>query len=389
MQKKLIALAIAGLASTGAIAETTYSIKGQVNIGIDQYKLGQGTALTAISGTEQRLSDQQSRLVFNAAHTIGGNSKAWVTVDMRTSMDTNQAGTTTYGLTAGNTGVGLMGDWGKLTVGRWELHYNEGAVNELSRVVISQALGTNGMLSQVNGSVVAKGTRSDNVIMYDSANLNGFTGRFAYSTSPRGSEGTAVAPAVAGAAPIPLGNSGGGNAMTGALRYAAGPIKAGVSFYTEDSEDRRANAPNTDQRGTRAYVGYTLPVGLSIGLTLDRSKYSAGTTTVTNPKWAERSAWLVPVKYASGPHGAYFAYGKANSATGTGTVAGADSSAKFTKIGYDYALYKDTNVGVFYTKISNAPAAKYNLFALASGQQTSTLAGQSVSQLYAGLSFSF
>lgn len=390
MNKKLIVLAVTSLITGGAFAETRFSVTGQINTGLDLYSLSTGTAATSPSGNETRLTDEQSRLVFTADRDLGDNLKAFVQIDMRLSTDTNQ--TAAYGLTAGNSGVGLMGNFGKLTIGRWELHYNEGAVSELSRVVASQSLGTNGLLSQVNGTVIASGTRSNNVLMFDSSPMNGVTARLAYSTNPLASEGSAVASAVAATsttAVIPVGDAGGGSAWTGALRYATGPINAGISYYSEDSEDRRSNAPNADQRGTRAYVGYTFPMGLSVGLTLDHSEVNAGASTVTNSLWAERNAWLVPIKYISGKHGVYVAYGEAASATGSGTIANADTSAKFSKIGYDYSMSKDMNIGVFYSKVSNSVAAKYNLFALSSGGQTAALPGQSPSQLYAGLSFSF
>lgn len=390
MDKKLIAIAVTSLLTGGAFAENNFSVTGQINTGLELYSLSSGTAVTAPSGNETRLSDQQSRLVFTANRDLGDSLTAFAQIDMRLSTDTNQAAA--YGLTAGNSGVGLMGNFGKVTIGRWELHYNEGTVSESSRVVAAQALGTNGLLSQVNGTVIASGTRSNNVLMFDSPSMKGVTARLAYSPNPRASEGSAVTPAVAATATtaaIPIGDAGGGSAWTGALRYADGPVKAGISYYSEDSEDRRTNAPNADQRGTRAYVGYTFPMGFSVGLTLDHSQVSAGASTVTNSLWAERDAWLVPIKYISGKHGVYFSYGEAQSATGTGTVANADTSAKFTKIGYDYSLDKDTIVGIFYSKVSNSAAAKYNLFALSSGGETSALAGQSPSQLYAGLSFSF
>ena len=384
MKKNLITLAIASLVTGGAVADTNFSISGQINTGLDLYSLSTGTAAASVSGNETRLTDEQSRLVFKADRDLGDDLRAFLQVDMRLSTDTNQ--TASYGLTAGNTGVGLMGNWGKLTIGRWELHYNEGSSIEASRIVASQTLGTNGMLAQVNGVVIASGTRSNNVLMFDSPTVNGVTARLGYSTNPRGTEGSAV---TAASGTIPVGDAGGGSAWTTALRYTTGPITTGFSYYSEDSEDRRNNAPNADQRAARVYLGYMLPMNISIGLTYDHSQVSAGASTANNPLWAERNAWLIPVKYIAGKHGVYFAYGEAESATGTGTVAGADTSAKFGKIGYDYSINKDASLGVFYTRVSNAAAAKYNLFALSSGGQTSALAGQSPSQLYAGLTFSF
>jgi predicted porin len=381
MQKKLIALAVAGLVSGGALAQSNVAITGLISVGLDQYKLSGG----ASSSAENRITDQQSRIIFTAIEDLDNGMKAFAIADMRISMDTNQSAA--YGVAAGNSGIGLSGNWGKLTIGRWELHYNEGNRNELTRITQSQSLGTNGMLGQVNGLVIASGTRSNNVVMYDTPEMNGVTGRLAWSANPRANEGTGINAAGTG-------NPGGGNAWNAVLRYANGPLNAGMSYYTEDAEDRRSTnvysgSANADQRATRVYVGYALPMGLNVGFTYDRSKATTNGSTVANPRWLERNAWLIPLKYFSGAHGVYFSYGKANNGTGTGAVANADTSAKFTRVGYDYALSKRTTVGVTYAKVTNAAQAGYNLFALTSTGETLTTAGLSPSQLYAGISHAF
>lgn len=386
---KFVAAAVAMLAGGAAFAGTNFSISGQLNAGIEQYGLSSGTAAAAVSGTETRLSDNQSRIIFKGEQDVGG-MKAFGQVDVRVNSDTNQA--TAYGLTAGNTGVGLSGGFGKVTMGRWDLHYTEGGASESARVVALQSNGTSGFVSQVNGVNVASATRTNNVLMYDTPNFGGITARVAYSPNPRATEGSSVAPATAAtttSSALPVGDAGGGSAWTTAIRYADGPLTAGLSYYSEDSEDRRANAVNADQRGTRAYVAYKFDFGLSVGLTLDKSKISAGATTANNQRWAERDAWLVPVKYSFGQHAVYAAVGGVSSATGDGTIANADTSASFAKIGYDYSIAKDFNIGVFYTQLKNGAAAKYNLYSLGSGGQTAVQAGQNPSQIYFGLSFLF
>src|SRR5207247_7575367 len=81
---------------------------------------------------EPRVSDQSSRIIFSGTQDLGGGTRAWFQLDSRFQSDvggstqTNTGATTAINLWAGgNTGVGLAGDWGKLTIGRWDLHYLE------------------------------------------------------------------------------------------------------------------------------------------------------------------------------------------------------------------------------------------------------------------------
>src|SRR5207302_2395275 len=126
MHKKRLIAAVAGgmLAAPAAFAQIT--ISGTVKDGFEIYKLGAGNAATPAASYhyEPRVSDQSSRIIFSGTQDLGGGTRAWFQLDSRFQSDvggstqTNAAATTGINLWAGgNTGVGLVGNWGKLTIG--------------------------------------------------------------------------------------------------------------------------------------------------------------------------------------------------------------------------------------------------------------------------------
>ncbi|MFL6714070.1 MAG: porin, partial [Sulfurifustis sp.] len=131
MQKKVLAAVIGGLLAAPAFADVT--ISGRFADGIALYdRSGDGCATAGSCFKEQRLSDQSSRIIFSGSEDLGGGLKAWFQLDNRFSADQGTlvgaggvVAANGTGFASGNTGVGLAGDWGKVTLGRWDLHYNE------------------------------------------------------------------------------------------------------------------------------------------------------------------------------------------------------------------------------------------------------------------------
>jgi len=369
MQKKLIAAAVAGLIAVPALAQTNVTISGNIRAGWESYKI-------TASGhdNESRVSDQSSGLRFNVVEDLGGGLKAWAQLDYRGAVDTGSLGNT------GNSGVGFMGNWGKFTIGRWDVHYNEtAALLGANRAGSLQTFLHHGLLSQAHtGASIANATRTPNVLMWDSPNWNGFTGRLAYSSAwaagpaPAPNEGNSTAAA---------GNPGAGYAWTGAIRYQNGPWAAGYSYWRGDQEARGAGINTVDQRGHRLNLGYTFAMGLKLGFAYDRSSLERNNNLGDN----RRSAWYLPVSYSWGPHAAYFQYARAGDATNTATNTGANAWS----VGYDYAFSKRTSAGIFYTKLNNNNGGSYDLFAIAANGATNTVAGEGVRQLYIGMNHAF
>ena len=393
-KKQLIAAVVGGmLAAPGALAQIT--ISGQIKDGFEMYKLGAGNAATPAASYhyEPRVSDQSSRIIFSGTQDLGGGTRAWFQLDSRFQSDvggstqTNVGPTTGINLWAGgNTGVGLAGNWGKLTIGRWDLHYLEFIPIEFGYAGSLQDLLGAGPMAQVNGSVIANGTRTPNVIMWDSANMGGVTARVAYSTAfttnltgVSSNEGSGK-----GA------NNSNGGALTAAVRYARGPLGLGASYWTAKPE-AATSSPIGEQRSLRLWGGYTLPMGLKVGLGFDNSQRRVGASPANEgDSLTKRNAFMVPASYVFGSHTAFLTLvkvGKLSGPNGGGPTDSTDATAY--ALGWEYALSKLATFGVFYAKIDNKANAAYQFFSLSANGGTIPAAGESSAQLYTGFSYRF
>lgn len=365
------------------MAQSNVTISGNWFMGYESNK----TSGTPGNGTVNRIQDQSSAIIFNGVEDLGGGLKAWFQLDTRFGPDQGNAN----GWSSGNTGVGFMGNWGKITLGRWDLHYSEfaGGLGAPRARSLASLLG-HGIMSEVNGQGIAARTRATNVLKYDTPNWNGINGTLAYSTNPFGAEGPQNA------------NGSKGNAWTGALRYVNGPWNAGLSYwhYNQEGGNGATNAATSvtsgattlgsinaftgttgDQRSTRLWGSYTFAMGLRVGLGWDSSKYDADATAGTN--MVKRNAWMLPVSYSWGPHAVYFQYARAGKTSGAANNSATGGRAYM--LGYDYAMSKRTTLGAYYTKVNNSSRGTYDLFATA----VPTNNGDDSRQFYLGLAHLF
>ncbi len=385
MQKKLIAVMVAGaLAAPLANADSAnVSISGWFSAGVEQYKVSQGSAATAVAGgyhTETRVSDEGSRFILSGTEDLGGGLKAWFNMESRFATDTGTA-PTNVGLAAGNTGVGLQGGFGKLTIGRWDLHYNEFGVIEGYRANSNQDNLTAGPMSQMTTTAsgtaprnIARATRTDNLIMWDSPNWAGVTARAAYSQNPSGGEGS---------------GRGADGSKDGAynlvVRWAQGPVAVGASYWNWKAEGTTAI---NDEKSLRAWAGFTFPFGLKIGVGYDNSQQRVATETAD---FTKRNAWLVPVSYSFGNEAIYATYAKIAKLSGpNGGSTVDDTGAKAYVFGWDHAMSKRTTVGAYYSVVDNDANAHYAPFNLTLGVTMPVPSnGEKTSQIYVGMKHIF
>lgn len=173
MQKKLIALAIAGLASTGALAQTNVTVYGIVDMGVakvtadgrsDGWKVDNGL----LSG---------SRIGFKGDEDLGGGMKAVFTLEYMLMPDVNaplgSAGDWSGSATR-QAFVGLSGGWGTVVGGRLQ-----GAGYNFTCAHNPVAGGAFDTISKLNGGQLLLGCgsagRTNNSIAYLSPNWNGFS----------------------------------------------------------------------------------------------------------------------------------------------------------------------------------------------------------------------
>ena len=348
MQKKLLALAVAGVLAAPAVAmaQSAVTISGIFKVGIDNYKIDSPSATpssaagsVAHAGTntsENRVTDNSSRIIFGITEDIGGGMSAIAQLDMRFAPDTGTLSAN------GNTWVGLRGNsWGSVTLGRHDLHYGKQPDDIAAKAGALQASSTSLMDYVARGgtaNAIAGATRTNNVVRYDSPNWSGFAFTAAYSTNPT----TVESDLTSGARK--------GNAYTFNPSYTASNFGVGWSYWNQKADGA---GPQTDQK-SNVFYGYYTVAGFKVGLGINNSKVE----TDGGAKLFDRTSWTVPVSWTSGPHNIYAHYTKAKE----DKVLGSGSDAKMIALAYVYDLSKRTSVALTYAKIDNSSRAAYNFF---------------------------
>lgn len=341
MNKKLLAVAVAGVLAAPATALAQVTISGIFKVGIDQYKVNNPVAARTQT-SEMRITDNSSRVIISVTEDLGGGLAAIGQWDIRGAMDTGAAIAN-----SGNTWVGLRSSsWGSLTLGRHDLHYGKQPDDIAAKAGALMAAAVSLMDYAGGGAVpIAVTSRTANVVRWDSPKWGGFTMTAAYSTSVAAQESDLTAGATEK-----------GSAFNFNPAFTASNWQVGASLWNSKSDGATA-ATLVEQDGQVIY-GYMRFGGWKIGLALNNSSIAVGGVDTS-----DRSAWTVPVGFTTGAHNFNFHYTKADD---DDIIAG-DNSAKMFAFAYVYDLSKRTSMGVTYAKLDNALAAKYNFFTNTSG----------------------
>jgi predicted porin len=208
MQKKIIALAIAGLASTAAFAQSNVTIYGRMDLGA-AYRAGNSGGVNGIDDKYEIASGvgAGSRIGFKGVEDLGNGLKAVFQSEFGIGIDQTAAGTTNATWTNRNSYVGLAGGFGTVVAGRLD-----GVRYGIFNTYDPFAGGTIGNFTQMTLQV----DRADNAIAYISPNWSGFGLVLAYSSNIAG--------------PEPVANDGAAQLHTIMGTYDNGPISARLDY---------------------------------------------------------------------------------------------------------------------------------------------------------------
>ncbi len=188
MQKKIIALAVAGLMSGAAFAQSNVTVYGIVDVG---YTSGSANGATKdkFSGlTSGNLSG--SRIGFRGTEDLGGGLKANFTVELGT-MDTTANATTNTATQSTTTNgidtyrqafVGLSGPFGAVVAGRLQhAGFWFGAKYDAHGASLFSPVGQ--LTQNLNTAISGRATlaRLDNAVQYASPNFSGLVVSAAYA----------------------------------------------------------------------------------------------------------------------------------------------------------------------------------------------------------------
>ncbi len=295
MQKKIIALAVAGVVSGAAFAQTNVTVYGVVDQG---YLYSKSDARpTDANGTNKfsGLADgglNGTRIGFKGEEALGNGLKAIFTQEYGKDADENTAMWNTR-----QSFVGLASDkWGSFTLGR---QYNA-ASHAVGRNNANDVTGMNpyNVLQGQNGSQIRSmggSARQDNVVKYMSPTWSGFSFIANYTFGEATNATSATASNVYNAADV---SDNGRYSLLGS--YANGPFNIDVA-YAGQSNVRSTYTPGAtyDNEGkdiSEWYIGgaYDFKVVKLFAHYQDLSNDTNVLTAVTDQKWWAVSA-QVPV----------------------------------------------------------------------------------------------
>src|SRR5262245_49592915 len=148
MQKKLIAIAVAGaLAPAAAMAQSTVEIYGRANMGIDNWESKGAVDPATDMKSRLRVFDFGSRVGFRVNENLGGGMRAFVVIETGVNIDSG-SGNGQSGSANASTGTwasrdsyaGLGGSWGDVRFGRQSPFYGNGIIMQAGSNYINQGM---------------------------------------------------------------------------------------------------------------------------------------------------------------------------------------------------------------------------------------------------------
>lgn len=348
MQKKLIALAIAGLASSAAFAQSNVQIYGSIDMGfahrgdhmIDGVK-GQNAIDSGISAG--------NRLGFKGTEDLGNGLKALFTLEAGYTAD---VGNSTQGgrLFGRQAFVGLTGGFGTAiagrlytphysflstidpfkagTVGRYNNTYGNDVTANLNGII---AAGRNaGVLTVANlPSDILDPIRVDNAVAYVSPSFSGFNVTAAYSHNADGQE-------------VVGGNKSQNRVFAVMPRYTNGPIDVALNYHII-----KANEGYRDELKLDDVKNWLLGGTYDLGMAKLAAFYSDTKVELLDDELKLKN-WMLGVTVPFGKHAVLASYNHSKA-----KMDGESAKAHQWALGYNYSLSKRTNVYAAYADIKN------------------------------------
>lgn len=358
MQKKLIALAVAGLMSAPVFAQSNVTIYGLIDMG---YKW-QGDNVRSNVGSRSAVDSgitAGNRLGFRGTEDLGNGLKASFVYE--TGLNGDTAGFVGGGFHR-QSYVALSGNFGTVALGRQYTpqHLWTAAIDPFGKGNVGSA-----------GNVLAQDARLDNLAAYVSPNFGGFSVIAAFTNSHTGNEGIDNKYVLAGTPPAltspnVLSNSDFGDVRVWALApsYKNGPLFVGLNIH-----QGRENVQNS---GLDALKVWDLYGSYDLGVVKLGAIYGKRTIETTAGADIEMKQWLIGATIPVGANGKVLAsYNHRTTDFDDGT---SDARVGQWAVGYEHALSKRTSLYAAYAhqnQNSRQEAFTGGMFAVSVGDATS------------------
>ncbi len=196
MNKKLMALAVAGALAPATALAQNYSIYGRLTLGVDTYEAKGSTDLTAAGNSvpandyakRSRVFDNGSRVGFRGTEDLGGGVRAEFLIETGVNVDngstTGQGGqaNSSSGVWGSRIGhVGLSGSMGLVTWGRSNVYWTNGTIEQVGANWLN--IGCQVCTGTFGRGMGVGVTRVSNTMQYTSPTWAGFNFVASYSPS--------------------------------------------------------------------------------------------------------------------------------------------------------------------------------------------------------------
>ena len=376
MQKKIIALAVAGLVSGAAFAQSNVTIYGIVDVGAVQSKWGDAKGNQVWSG-----GLSTSRIGFRGVEDLGNGLKAQFTLEYGLNNDTSD------GIGAARTqSLGLSGAFGTVTAG----FQNSPGMNAAGKYDAFGASRFSPLRNLHDGTTTAgatghsatgqgvfntfsmhSGARVQNAVSYVSPNLGGVTLTGAYASGAFTSD----------------------NANTDTndqervyalqAEYAVGPIGLTAVYHNAANIGNPLNTA-ADPSSKEWLLGATYDFGMAkLFATYQRAKWDDGTTAATAKETDK--LWMLGASVKVGAAGSVqVAYGSSKDGSAL-----ASDDAKAWGVQYQHMMSKRTTAYAGFTRVSNQSASALGNVIGVSQTTPATGAGDNASIYGVGLRHAF
>lgn len=335
MQKKLIALAIAGLSGAAFAQSSNVTIYGLIDGTFDIINSSGATGVARGGADNTRVQSNGSRLGFKGTENLGNGMSAFFQFESNAKFDAGG------GLdTMRDSFLGLKGNFGTVKMGNFS-GPNRDLAGKLDVVIHSDGIGDNsGILGKLGGRGSVFDTRYSNSIAYITPDFSGIKATIQYQANEAKSD---TSGAKANRSLAELG-----------LTYDNGPFYLGLAHgkLTEKNETG-AGVFNTgaDEDVTETRLGGSYKFGAASV----RALY-ARTNAEGSLGDLKQNVWGVGGTYNVTANGKLLAqYYRAADLDGnrTGVADLSDTGAKFWVLGYEHSLSKRTTLIAHYAHLKN------------------------------------
>jgi predicted porin len=346
MQKKLIALAVAGVLAAPLAAQAGVEVYGQARMSVDY---SNNDDVDPRDKSAVSVSSNKSRIGFKGSEDFGNGLKGLWQIEQGVKFDSG-----TWGNEARDTFLGLGGNFGTVLAGKLSTPYRTATerldVFKDTKADYNAIVGSAGSAYSAGSSPILTGDtnvgnlRANNALAYVTPSMSGFQGTLAYVTNYNdllGGSGDNLPRTK---------DQGKQDAYSLSGTYDNGPLYLAAAYESLSKANLGGGTGAPDAKSWKIGGGWNFGQGTTIGALFENMDLGG------NMK--DRNAWYLSGMHKMDAFNVKAAYGSADKWSGTGYN---DTGAQQFSIGAGYDLSKTTEAYALYTQVSNDKFGAYGL----------------------------